>query len=243
VASDIDAPEPTRYGEVPWLEPYPDVLLEGLIDEAPGPGARYEAREAISLAFVTALQLLPPRQRAVLILRDVLGFRAAEVAHMLENTEEAITSALKRARTTLRRELAERGVHDATPGPNSPAEQTIVERLARAYEAGDLDAIVRLLTDDVRLTMPPLPLEYHGREVAVRFLQTVSLRPGRSFRLVPTRANGQPAFGFYVRSPQGEVGRATGLLVLTLSGQRISALTRFDNSVLPYFGLPRMLPP
>jgi RNA polymerase sigma-70 factor (ECF subfamily) len=240
---DIEVPEPTRYGEVLWLEPYPDVLLEGLIDNAPGPGVRYEAREAISLAFVTALQLLPPRQRAVLILRDVLGFRAAEVARMLETTEEAITSALKRARATLRRELAGRGVDDATPAPNSGAEQAIVERLARAYEAGDLDAIVQLLTDHVRLAMPPLPLEYHGREVAVRFLQTVSLRPGRSFRLVPARANGQPAFGFYVRGLHGEVARATGLLVLTLSGHRISALTLFDNSVLPQFGLPRMLPP
>jgi RNA polymerase sigma-70 factor (ECF subfamily) len=143
----------------------------------------------------------------------------------------------------LRRELAERGVHDAPPARNSPGEQAIVERFARAYEAGDLDAIVRLLTDDIRLTMPPLPLEYQGREVAVGFLQAVSLRPGRSFRLVPTRANGQPAFGFYVRGPHGEVGRATGLLVLTLSGQRIAALTLFDNSVLSSFGLPRMLPP
>ena len=115
-------------------------------------------------------------------------------------------------------------------------------RLARAYEAGDLDCIVELLTDDVRLTMPPMPLEYHGRELAASFLKIVSLRAGRTFRLVPTRANGQPAFGFYVHDPHGEVGRATGLLVLTLSGRRISALTHFDNSMLPRFGLPRMLP-
>jgi RNA polymerase sigma-70 factor (TIGR02960 family) len=241
-ALDIDPPEPTRHGEVWWLEPYPDVLLEGLIDQAPGPEARYEAREAISLAFVTAVQLLPPRQRAVLILRDVLGFRAREVAGMLDTSDESVTSALKRARGALRDRLPPRGSREPAPPPNSAAERATAEQLTRAYEAGDLDAIVRLLTDDVRLTMPPLPLEYHGRASAARFLKIVSLRAGRTFRLVPTRANGQPAFGFYVHSAHGEVGRATGLLVLTLSGDQISAMTHFDNSVLPAFGLPRMLP-
>ena len=239
---DIEPPEPALHGEVLWLEPYPDVLLDGLLDEAAGPEARYEAREAICLAFVTALQLLPPRQRAVLILRDVLGFRASEVAGIVETTEESVKSALKRARSTLRSQSADRGDNDPPPAPNSTAERDVVERLAQAYEAGDIDGIVGLLTADVRLTMPPLPLEYHGREQAARFLSTVSLRPGRTFRLVPTRANGQPAFGFYVHGPHGEVGRATGLLVLALSGQRICALTHFGNSVLPGFGLPRMLP-
>jgi RNA polymerase sigma-70 factor (ECF subfamily) len=224
-----------------WLEPYPDVLLEGLIDQAPGPEARYEAREAISLAFVTALQLLPPRQRAVLILRDVLGFPAREVAEMLQTSEESVASALKRARGALRDRVPSRDGREPAPAPNSAAEQAIVERLTQAYEVGDLDAIIRLLTDDVRLTMPPLPLEYHGRASAARFLEIVSLRSGRTFRLVPTRANGQPAFGFYVYGPHGEVGRATGLLVLTLSGDRISAMTHFDSGVLPDFGLPRML--
>src|SRR5215470_16883551 len=242
VMLDVGPPEPTRYGEVLWLQPYPDVLLEGVIDQTPGPEAQYEAREAISLPFVTALQLLPPRQRAVLVLRDVLGFRASEVAETLEATEESVKSALKRARGTLRSHLADRGTDEPAPPPNSPAEREIVARLARAYEAGDLDGIVELLTDDVLLTMPPTPLEYHGRELAASFLSNVSLRAGRTFRLVPTRANGQPAFGFYVHSADGEVGRATGLLVLTLSGRRISALTHFDNSVLPRFGLPRMLP-
>ena len=239
---DIETPEPTRYGQVLWLQPYPDVLLEGVLDQAPGPEARYEAREAISLAFVTALQLLSPRQRAVLVLRDVLDFRASEVAEMLDTTQESVKSALKRARGTLRSHLAGRGTHKPAPAPDSPAEREIVARLARAYEAGDLDGIVELLTDDVWLMMPPTPLEYHGRELAASFLENVSLRSGRTFRLVPTRANGQPAFGFYVQDAHGEVGRATGLLVLTLSGERISALTHFDNSVLPRFGLPRMLP-
>ena len=237
---EIEVPEPTGRGDVLWLEPFPDVLLDGLADRTPGPGARYEIRESISLAFVTALQLLPPRQRAVLILRDVLGFRAAEVAQMLDTTEEAITSALKRARATLRRKAGHG--HEPAPPPGSAEEGEIVERLARAYESGEVRAVVALLSDDVRLSMPPLPLEYHGREAAARFLKVVSLRPGRSFRLVPTRANGQPAFGFYVRGPHGEIGRATGLLVVTLAGPKISALTHFDNSVLPLFGLPRMLP-
>ena len=173
---DVGPPAPTRYGEVLWLQPYPDVLLEGVIDQAPGPESRYEAREAISLAFVTALQLLPPRQRAVLILRDVLGFHACEVAEMLDATEESVKSALKRARGTLRSHLADRGTHEPAPPPGSAAERAIVARLARAYEAGDVDGIVELLTDDVWLTMPPTPLEYHGRELAVSFLKIVSLR-------------------------------------------------------------------
>jgi RNA polymerase sigma-70 factor (ECF subfamily) len=161
---------------------------------------------------------------------------------MVDATEESVKSALKRARGTLRSQLADRGSQEPTPPPNSAAEREIVARLAGAYEAGDVDGVVDLLTDDVWLTMPPTPLEYHGRELAASFLRIVSVRAGRTFRLVPTRANGQPAFGFYVYDGQGEVGRATGLLVLTLSGSRISALTHFDNTVLPRFGLPRLLP-
>src|SRR5262249_29604977 len=144
------------------------------IDQTPGPAARYEAREAISLAFVTALQLLRPRQRAVLVLRDVLGFHASEVAEMLDATEESVKSALKRARGTLRSELAGCSTGEPAPPPNSAAEREIVARLARAYEAGDVDGIIELLTDDVWLTMPPAPLEYHGRELAARFLKIVS---------------------------------------------------------------------
>ena len=239
--SGLDVPEPTRLGEVSWLEPYPDVLLEGLADTTPGPEARYEATEAISLAFVTALQLLPPRQRAVLILRDVLGFRASEAAGILETTEESVTSALKRARATLQRELPAPG-QDPPPSPDSAAERELIARLTRAYDAGDVDGVVALLADDVQLRMPPVPLEYHGRELTARFLTVVAFRQGRSYRLVATRANGQPAFGAYVRDPLTGVAHAAGLLVLTLAGDRISAMTRFDNSVLPRFGLPRTLP-
>jgi hypothetical protein len=176
-APELDPPEPTRLGEVVWLEPYPDVLLEGLADSAPGPEARYEATEAISLAFVTALQLLPPRQRAVLVLRDVLGYHAAEVADILETTEESVTSALKRARATLRR-LPPAGAREPPPAPGSAVEADLIQRLTRADDIGDVDGVVALLTEDVWVRMPPVPLEYQGRELAVRFLAAVSFPGG-----------------------------------------------------------------
>jgi RNA polymerase sigma-70 factor (ECF subfamily) len=240
-APELDLPAPSRLGEVVWLEPYPDVLLDGLADSAFGPEARYEVTEAICLAFVTALQLLPPRQRAVLILRDVLGFRAAEVAEMLESSDESVTSALKRARATLQHELPRDEQREGPPPPDSPAERELVARLTAAYEAGDVSSIVALLTEDVRLAMPPVPLEYLGRELAAQFFAAVAFRQGRRYRLVATRANRQPAFGAYVRDPSAGVSRANGLLVVTLAGNRISGITRFDNSVLARFGLPRTL--
>ncbi|MBE1547894.1 hypothetical protein GGC64_001902 [Mycobacterium sp. OAS707] len=190
---------------------------------------------------MTAVQLLPARQRAVLILRDVLGFRAGDVADILESTEESVTSALKRARATLRQRLPPAEAQPP-PRPDSPVERGLVERLTRAFEASDVDGVVALLSEDVRLTMPPLPMEYHGRQSAAKF-QAAMFRTGRVFRLVATRANGQPAFGVYLRDPLTGVFHATGLLVLTLAGDRICAMTRFDNSVLVPFGLPRTLPP
>jgi RNA polymerase sigma-70 factor (TIGR02960 family) len=233
----VDRPEPTRLGEVVWLEPYPSALLDGI---PPGPEARYEQAEAISLAFVTALQTLPPRQVAVLILRDVLGFRASEVASMLGSTVESVTSALKRARATLRRRPGPAADGEPPPGPGSPAEDAIAARFVSAWEAADLDALVALLTDDVFVSMPPMPFEYQGRDAAARFSAAI-LGSGLQFDLVPARANGQPAFGAYLRAPAG-VRRGTGLYVLTLAGDRICAMTRFDSSVLPWFGLPRSLP-
>ena len=239
--SGLQVPEPTRMGEVAWLEPYPDVLLEGLADTAPGPEAAYEAREAISVAFVTALQLLPPRQRAVLILRDVLAFRASEAAAILDCTEDSVTSALKRARAALQYQR-ERSA-DREPPPGSERERVLVQRFTQAYEAGDVHAVVALLTEDVWLVMPPVPARYQGRELAARFWAATAFRPGRSTRLVPTRANGQPAFGLYIRDPHAPVSHANGLLVLTLTGSQISTVTGFpDNSTLPLFGLPRTLP-
>jgi RNA polymerase sigma-70 factor (ECF subfamily) len=228
-------------GEVLWLEPYPDLLLEGIIDTAPGPEARYETREAISLAFVTALQLLPPRQRAALILRDVLDFSARELAHILETTEEAVTSALKRARATLARELPPVPARDASPPPGSAEEQDLVARFTSAFERGDVHGVVCLLTDRAWVRMPPLPLEYQGRELATQFF-AVAFRDSRQFRLIPTRANRQPAFGLYYRDPHAALAHANGLLVLTLAGHRINAITHFETSVLPRFGLPRTIP-
>jgi RNA polymerase sigma-70 factor (ECF subfamily) len=237
-----DIPEPTRLSPVVWLEPYPDVLLEGLPDQTPGPDAQYEAHEAISLAFVAALQLLPPRQRAVLILRDVVGFRSREVAEILASTEDSVKSALRHARATLRRTLPDRSEQDAPPPPNSRVEQAIVELLSRAYETGDVEAIVALLTDDASLSIPQTAHEYRGREVCGRFLKALAFRDGRTYRVVATRANGQPAFGIYLRDPHAPVYHSNGLLVLTLAGKRISAMTHFGSSTLSHFGLPRILP-
>jgi RNA polymerase sigma-70 factor (TIGR02960 family) len=236
----VEPPEPTRLGEVVWLEPYPDSLLEGAIKFPLGPEARYQQTEAISLAFVTALQLLPARQRAVLILREVLGYHANEVADMLDSTVESVNSALKRARATLRRRLPPIGDREPPPAPGSNAEHALVEKFVRAWESGEVDALVALLTADVSVSMPPIPLEYQGRDVVARFCASI-LRP-RRHDLVPTRANGQPAFGAYLRAPTGGVRHGTGLFVLTLTGDRICAMTRFENSVLPWFGLPRSLP-
>ncbi|NUS10436.1 MAG: sigma-70 family RNA polymerase sigma factor [Streptomyces sp.] len=233
-------PEPTRLGEVVWLEPFPDALMAGAIDVPLGPEARYEQTESISLAFVTALQLLPPRQLAVLILRDVLGFRASEAAEMLDTTVESVTSALKRARAGLQRHRAADPGDAPPPAADSPAEEEIVTRFVSAYESADLDGLVALFTDDVFMSMPPVPLEYVGADVVGRFFGALfAVRSG--FDLVPVRANGQPAFGTYVRAPDG-VRHAGGLVVLGLSGDRVCALTRFESSTFPWFGLPRTLP-
>jgi RNA polymerase sigma-70 factor (TIGR02960 family) len=240
---DVEPPEPTHLGEVVWLEPYPDALLDGAPDVPLGPEARYEQTEAISLAFVTALQVLPARQRSVLILRDVLGYHASEVADMLDSTVGSVNSALKRARASLQRRLPPTGERAPAPAPapDSPAEQALVAKFVRAYDSGQIDTLVALLTDDAHMSMPPIPLEYHGRDAVARFLTSVS-RPGRRWDLVPTRANGLLAFGTYVRSPAGGIRHGTGLDVLTLAGDRISAITHFDSSVLASFGLPRSLP-
>ena len=236
----VEPPEPTRLGEVVWLQPFPDALLEGAIDVPLGPEARYEQTESVSLAFVTALQVLPPRQLAVLILRDVLGFHASEVAGMLDSTVESVNSALKRARASLQRRQPSATGRERPPAAGSPAENAIVAKFVRSWESADLAALVALLTDDVFMSMPPMPFEYEGREVVARFCAGL-FGAGRRFDLVPTRANGQPAFGAYLRAPAG-IRHGVGLYVLTLAGDRICALTRFDNSVLPWFGLPRSLP-
>jgi len=234
-------PEPTRRTEPIWLEPYPDVLLDGIADDAPGPEARYEAREAIALAFVVGLQHLPPQQRAVLVLRDVLGFHAAEVAEMLDASTASVNSLLFRARAAFDARLPATG-RERAPLPNSRRQREILDRLADAFESGDIDSVAALLTDDAWLTMPPEPHEYQGASAIAAFLNNSSVRRGAPLRLVPTRANGQPAFGCYLPVPQTGIARPYGLLVVTLDGDRISAMTWFaDSSVFPLFGLPRRL--
>ncbi len=234
--------EPTRRGEPLWLEPYPDVLLAGLPDAGAGPEARYEAKEAIGLAFVTAVQHLPPRQRAVLVLRDVLGFRSSEVADMLGSSEASVNSALQRARATMASRLPGPD-RERAPLPRSARERDVATRFATAFAANDIDSVVALLTDDAWFTMPPVTLEYQGPEAIAGFLRDVNTWRGpRRYRLIPTRANGQPAFGFYLQEGQSPVFCAHGLIVLTLEGDQISAITRFvDNSNLARFGLSQML--
>jgi RNA polymerase sigma-70 factor (TIGR02960 family) len=243
---EVALPEPTGAGDAPpWLEPYPDVLLDHLVDQRPGPEARYETTEAISLAFITALQLLPPRQRAALVLRDVLGYHADEVAQMLDTTQEAVSSALKRARATVDNHLADSGsTGSRRPArqPDTAAEHRLVDRLTDALERADLDALIELLVTDVRFSMPPAMLEYRGIESARRVLAAVTFRPGRTYRVVPTRANGQPAFGMYLADPHAGVYRAYSLLVIATAGDHITAITGFTTDVMPRFGLPRTLP-
>jgi len=235
-------PEPTRWNEPLWLEPYPDALLEGIPDEAPGPEARYETREGIALAFVAGLQHLPPQQRAVLVLRDVLGYRAGEVAEMLGTTETAINSLLRRARAAFESRLPA-AARERAPLPSSKLERELVGSFADTVENGDIEGMLALFTDDAWLTMPPLPHAYQGRDAIHAFLRGAEERRGAPMRLVPTRANTQPAFGGYLPVPETDASRAFSLFVLTLEGDRISAITWFaDSSVLPQFGLPRTLP-
>jgi RNA polymerase sigma-70 factor, ECF subfamily len=235
-------PEPTRVREPFWLEPYPDVLLEGIADRGQEPDARYEQREAIGLAFMVALQRLPPRQRAVLVLRDVLGFRAGEVADTLAATEVAVNRLLHRARRAMDRE-AEPGTLADAPPPDSPEERALVARFATAFQSGDVPGVIALLTDDALMTMPPEAAEYVGPEAIGRFLATVPAAGSlERIRLVPTRANGQPAFGCFLKDPHTPIAHAYGLMVLTLRGDRVAGLAGFaDTAVFARFGLPRTL--
>lgn len=236
-----EPPEPTRMAEPVWLEPYPDVLLEGLADTTPGPEARYDIRESVGLAFVAALQHLPPRQRAALVLHDALAFRTAEVSEMLDTSEASVKGALQRARATVDERLPDDG-GERPRVPNSARERELAGRFATALERGDTDEIVYLLTDDAWLTMPPQPYEYQGAQTIASFLRDRTALHG-NLRLVPTRANGQPAFGCYLPDAQAAIARAYGLIVLTLTDELISAVTWFgERSLFAHFGLPRTLP-
>jgi RNA polymerase sigma-70 factor (ECF subfamily) len=235
-------PEPTRRTEPLSLQAYPDALLDDVPDAAPGPEARYERKESVALAFVAGLQRLPPRQRAVLVLRDVLGYPAAQAADMLAVSEISVNSALQRARATLTAQLPAAG-RDSAPAPRSARERELTMRFADAFEAADTGRLVALLTDDALLTMPPEPLEYQGHAAIAEFFQTRMLQWEISPpRLVPTRANNQPAFGYYREDPHATAAHAHGLIVLTLAGDKICAITRFgDDNLSSHFGLPRTL--
>jgi RNA polymerase sigma-70 factor (ECF subfamily) len=236
----VGLPEPTQHGEPVWLQPYPDVLLDDVPDHAPGPESRYEARESIELAFIVALQYLPPWQRAVLVLRDVLGYRTNEAAGMLDTTEASVKGTLQRARATLRTHAP---AGDRALAPNSARERELAGRFADAMQRGDTDAIVALLTADAWLTMPPAPHQYQGRATIGAFLDDRATLRGVPLLAVPVRANTQPAFGCYLPTPPAPIARPYGLVVLTIDGDGIRAITWFsDTSIFPNFGLPPTIP-
>ena len=227
--------------DVAWLEPYPDAVLEGIAETSPGPDLRYEMRESVQLAFVAAIQLLPPRQRAALLLRDVLGWSAAESAKLLDTSVASLNSALQRARATLAKELA-------SGRPRKPAvpldeQRPLLERYLRSWESADIHGFVALLREDAVFSMPPWPQWYRGAEAVGKFF-TWTHRPGghSPFRLVPTAANRQPAFAFYHRPGPGPEWRAHSIQLLTFDGDTIAAMTSFLSPPLfGAFSLPAVL--
>jgi RNA polymerase sigma-70 factor (TIGR02960 family) len=233
----FDPPEPSRRGDVTWLQPYPDSWLEQLPDTALSPGARLELRESVELAFISALQRLPPRQTAALILCDVLGFATAEAAGILDTTPIALKGALQRARASIEQRRPAAGVR---PTPGSDSERELSRRFADAFTEGNLEGVIRLLTDDAWLAMPPASHEYLGSQAIAAFLQVSNdWRRGTPYGLVPTRANTQPAFGCYIY----EIGTGTaipqGIVVLTLAQEGIRTITRFlDGALNARFGTP-----
>jgi RNA polymerase sigma-70 factor, ECF subfamily len=227
--------------ELLHLQPYPDRLLAEVGTTAGDPEARYELRESVELAFVAAVQLLPPRQRAVLLLRDVLGWSAAETASALQSSVASVNSALQRARAAMER-ARELGTPSHEP-PDEGHEAALLRRFMAAWDALDVDGLARLLADDALLTMPPVPTYLRGAPAVQRFFATVPAE-GRldGIRLVPTRANGQPALAAYLRDADGGVYRAYGVMVFALRGGRIAGIVGFaDSTLFDAFGLPREL--
>ncbi|MGZ3666855.1 MAG: sigma-70 family RNA polymerase sigma factor [Ktedonobacterales bacterium] len=248
----VKMPEGAPPTENVWLEPYPDALLEGIADTAPGPDAHYELHEAVQLAFIAAIQHLPPRQRAVLLLRDVLGWPAADTAGLLDTSVASANSALQRARATLEKQFPS-GQPAALPEPDDE-QRELLARYVRAWEDADIDGFVALLRDDATLSMPPWPNWYRGHEAIQAFLRWVwatdacgSSRTQHSNRLIPTAANRQPAFAAYRRDPQTSGWRAHAIHLPTFRGDTLAAITCFVVPVGPRlfaaFGLPDVLPP
>ena len=233
----------TPEGEATMLAPYPDALLDELPSTAPEPGARYDLRESVQLAFLASVQHLPPRQRAVLLLRDVLGFAATEVAQVLDVSTASVNSALQRARVTLDRRHADGRLGFGRTAPPDDVERSLVRRYVDAWESVDVARLVALLREDALMTMPPAPLLFRGRQAIGEFFSTVPAGGALDqIRLLPKRANRQPALAGYVLDREAGVYRAYGIMVLTLDGDAIAEITGFsDPSLFPLFGLPREL--
>jgi RNA polymerase sigma-70 factor (ECF subfamily) len=228
--------------EAVWLEPYPDDRL-GLGSGLASPEARYEQRESVELAFIAALQHLPARQRAVLILRDVLGFSARETAAALETTPVSVDSALRRARKTVDQRLPEQSQQVTLRSLSDRALRQVVQRYVTAWERNDVDAVVAMLTEDAKLAMPPVPTWYRGREQVGIFLRSQPLAGTRRWRLVPVRANGQLAFGAYAWDDKTQTFTPHAVDVLTLRGGQIQDITAFlTPGAFRGFGLPATLP-
>jgi RNA polymerase sigma-70 factor (ECF subfamily) len=230
---------PTADGELPWLQPIPDDLLIAADDET---DAEVVARETIELAFLVALQYAAPRARAVLIMRDVLGWRARETAELLETTEASVNSALQRARAALKEHLPARRSEWSVDA--SAADKALVARYMEASEAGDIPALKALFVDDMRFSMPPEPGVFVGRDAIFKVWEDAGFGdPERlgEFRCLLTFANGQPAVANYLRKPGGDTFEALALDVLTVSGGAITEITTFGGSLYPAFGLPETL--
>jgi RNA polymerase sigma-70 factor (ECF subfamily) len=228
--------------EVPWLQPIPDALLAAgpadLADPA-DPASIVASREGMRLALIAALQYLPARQRAVLILRDVLGWRAAEVAELLGASTSAVNSVLQRARARLEQVAP---AADEMREPTSPDDRALLARYAAAFENADIAALMQLLRDDAVLEMPPLPTWFAGRELVAAFLESRVLGQPGDFRMIPTAANGQPALAAYLRGHDG-MHHAHAIAVLTLAGSRVARVVSFnDPGLFATFGLPQALP-
>lgn len=245
----LNAPPSTRFPDGPpatdidWLEPYPDLNLEGIMDGAAGPDARYDMRESVQLAFVAAIQQLPPRQRAILLLCDVTGWSAKEAADLLGGSVVSVNSALQRARATLAKRYPD-GQPLTRPAPNE-RQRALLDRYLRAWELGDLDGFIDLLRNDATYSMPPWSQWYWGREAIRAFFAHVWNSYG-SFRLIPTGANRQPAFAVYSRGKTEAIFRAHSIQLLELEDDGIASLTKFVGPVgaglFVHFGLPHQLP-
>jgi RNA polymerase sigma-70 factor (ECF subfamily) len=238
-AVDPEGPMPQAAGFA-WLEPYPDHLLEGIVSASDDPAAEVAARETIELAFLAAIQHLPPKQRAVLILRDVLDWSANETAELLDVSVAAVKSALQRARATLRTYLPERRSEWTRTSASSDEEQALLQRYMDAHESGDPEALLGLLHEDLRVSFPPLPLWAESREAFIAGSRKHAAVG--EYRFVPTRANRQLATAIYLRRPGDTAFRPLTLEVLRIDGGKIVEIVDFSTpSLFVAFGLPSSL--